>query len=281
MARVKNPLNSLAASGSVGELVTYQHRHTDSPIEVRRSINGEPVTAIYPERIIDGRGIARLKPRSRGDLSRRRLAARGARGKAAIESQDRFNLARILADWCVRNNIAIFGPTAVPRPPFWSGVYDQRGENREMRKFPGQPAGESVSIRRRITGTITPRGYMMRQLLSRRLIRYNITLAAFLNLDNAARSTWTPSPAAPTDPLPIPYQVGDLTIRDPAFYHFWIIAAFFINRFDMPQFWVQNGERARVVSGFQVAPIPPEKIEAWENHIAAQNEIRRQTTGPW
>ena len=118
----------------------------------------------------------------------------------------RFRHAVTLTNWIIRNNLVVspVNPNGLlpPLRPWWDGLYFQRGENREQRKFPGQPVGHSLSIRRRVTGATTRAGFISHQLLTRRFFRFEITLRAWQNLTVLEDATWTPQGDAPWDELP-------------------------------------------------------------------------------
>ena len=285
MATVKFPLWSLDASGSVGGLLTYSRGAGTAARPVDKSVDGRAYTAEYPARVLDGRGIVRLKPRARPDLKRRHIVTGLKTAPGQQLREDQFRVAGMLADWLYRWSlvVSLHDPQAPPVAVhgWWEGLYFQRGENRELRKFPGQPEGATLSIRRAITGTNSAKGYLMRQLLSRRLVRFDVTLEAFAGLTAAQKATWLPSGNAPWHLLPDAYDFGDFHIEGQTFVNIWMQAAELIARFALPKRWLYTGQRAGLWRATRSYPKNHAVVLAWEKHLSSGDGYKAEPVSRW
>ena len=285
MAVVKNPLHSASASGSIANALCFSPVGDTRPRTIHREVEGLPVDAQYPARIMSGRGIVRLKPQYRGDLRKPLPAGAGKENRQQQLREDRFTAAATISRWIVRNNLvpSVLAPALLdPTPRPWSaGVYLRRTENRELRKFPGQEIGETLSVRRRVAAPTTEQGFVMHQLLSRRYFRFEITLAAFLNLPQEQISTWVPGGDAPWSELPQFFSFGgDLNVPR-VFVNCWIQAAYFIPLFALPKEWLIVGQRAEVWRSPVVVDSDDPDVIEWRNYWSAQSDYVLTQSHDW
>lgn len=238
MARVYNPLHSESASGSINGNLTFAAVRDQRPRVIRRTINGEEVDAHYPARIMSGQGIARSKIRARPDL-KRRAAASGAR---ITPAQDyitaAFTSTRKLARFLVTRNTRIsrFSGDLLEAEahPWWQQMFHQRADNREIRKYPGQPQGESTSWRRRVTAAVTPDGFIMRELIGRNHSNIRMAEAMWNNTFDAWQRRWASQQARNLAGLERNIvSPGDIQF-DQGFALFFCAYAFMVTRFILP-----------------------------------------------
>ena len=285
MAKVINPLHSATASGSVGATVCYTPVGVQRAREIPRTINGEEVVAQYPTRIVSGRGIVRAKPRGAKDFKRSKPRARTARTTAEQQRRDRFAWISQLAHWVVRENIAI-GPDdpalmPQPQPPWWDSVYFLRGVNREIVRFPGQPEGTSVSIRRFYSRPLTPHGYVFRQLYTRGSFRLETTMAAWEQLPPEYQARWQFGGTAPVESLPVPGNIGDGFVYSPGFANALMQVAYLSPRFALSKNWLREGQQNQLwKTPFARGP-GDQVVGAWVVHISSAFDTEVIQLHPW
>ena len=285
MARVRYPLWSLSASGSVGEQICYGKAGGEPPRTINRARDGEAIAADYPRRQISGAGIARLKPGYRGDLRKRKAGENIPADPVQAQKEAVFRHAGTLTRWIVRNNLVVAtgNPNGFlpPLPPWWDGLYFQRGEKREERRFPGQPAGESLTIRREITGATTKHGFISHQLLTGAFFRFDITLTAWRNLTTIENATWEPQGSAPWSELPDRFELPGGEYFTRTFANVWIQAAYLIPRFELPKRWLNIGQRAAVWISEHPRPDTDPAVIEFEEHLSSANDIQIVDVENW
>lgn len=285
MAKVKFPLWSLSASGSLGKTVCYSPQAEEASRQRDRVIKDTDNIAIYPARIISGRAIARLKPRGSAAIRRQSKIYKEPESLIQAQRQAQFTFAQTLARWIIENNLTVspVDPLTRPEPvyPWTDGRYFLRGENREIRKFPGQVPGKTLGIRRRTTRPTTEFGYVMRQLITRRNFRFNITLIAWTNLPNPYVDLWLPSGNAPWDNLPRTFPLHRGIIVDRTFANMWMQASFLIPRFELQKNWLEAGtQNGMWISTDKRADNDP-VILNWEKHLDSESDYLEQNVQSW
>ena len=285
MAKVKYPLHSLSASGTVGKQVTFHKSGGNKPHIITRRRGDKVINAVYPRRRISGEGIARIKPGRRGDLRKRRPGENIPANEEQALREAQFRHATTITDWIVRNNIVVAesdpNNRTIPLRPWWDGLYFQRGQTSEERRFPGQGEGESLNIRRQITGATTKRGFISHQLLTRSLFRFTITLAAWRNLTPVENTTWLPGGDAPWEELPMLFPLPGEQFFTRTFANIWIQAAYLIPLFEMPRNWLRIGQRVNVWVSEHPRPDSDPAVAAFKAHLSAQNDYQIIDVESW
>lgn len=285
MARVKNPLHSMSASGSIAGVITYRPTHRVEGQIIHRERNGKEIEAKYPPRIISGQGIASAKIIRQPSIKRRNRATNKRINQAALIRESRFILAKKIAAWAVNNNICVtFNDPSnqiPPLPPWWDGIYFQRGENREMIKFPGQEQEMTVSIKRKITGTTTRQGFVMRQLLARKYIRLDYTLQAWATLSEVQKARWERYEIPEWTDLPRNFELVGSGIISQRFMNCWIQAAATIPQFELPRGWLFEGQLKAVWKSNWTRPVDNPAVLAWQAHLNSERDIIATSSPPW
>lgn len=285
MATVKNPLNSLSASGSINNTQTYHRAGGRGVKTIPRQRGDKSFDAQYPSAIVTGRGVVRLKPQARPDLRRRQGRAAQGPARPADLRRLRFANASTVAAWLVRNNLVVAASNPAnmepPPPPWWDQHYLQRGRREQQLKFPGQPPGRTVAWRVETTGTKSPVTFLMRQLLSRRLVRLDVTLTAWRNLTLEQQMFWATMGNAPWDELPLEFEFDDRGAVDRRFINVWIQAAYLIANFELEAGWLERGlDFAVWQTPFRRAPNDP-IVTAWERWLSTGESIRGIESVRW
>ena len=285
MAKVFLPLYSMSASGSVGGTVCY-HPVADQPArEIRRAINGREVVAQYPPRIVTGRGYVRMKPQRRPELARRKRGRRGRLAYNLFSAQVAFPIANHIANWVIKNNIAIFSGNSPEGhdifQPWTLRRFALRGETREQRKFPGQQRNRTVSIRTDVTVPLNKREFIVHSIIGHDTMRWRNLLLSWNKLTNQQQEEWNELFTFTTEHIaPYRFPTGGNPFPRGIMYA-GIVNAFLLGFFSaVGPIFTQATNHAAYRSPRTEADYPL-VIAAWERHLASTNDNRAETTTPW
>lgn len=285
MARVKNPLHSYSASGSIGGTVTYNKVGQQNPRVRITTRDGQQIANHYPSRIVSGAGIAKRKITRQSLASRRDKSLAGLDITTQAQKQRALANASILAAWIVKYNINVgeVNPKNPPQNilPLWDRYYEQHVENREQVKFPGQPANETLSIRRKSTIFRSRHNFMVHQLLTKGFHKAHIT-AAYASIQPLTVITrWYNSGDAPMHLIVDRIDPGDIGIPIEPFIHIWICVTFESNTFTLKSNWINNLHRAGLWITNYTRPADDPVVLRYNLRLKSSEDIRIETTKPW
>lgn len=285
MAKVRFPLWSLSASGSIGETINYQQAGETQRRVDSKARQGEFFEAQYPPRVITGRGIVRQKPGKRRDL--RRATAQDGETPTSQQGifQAQFSYISALTQWVVRHNIIFFHFNSPPPTgqlyPWWDEYYTQQEETRELRKFPGQPKGETLAIRRTIPARLTKHGYIFRQLIGKTNIRIRLGLQAWLNIDERARRGWTIGGSPDVGTLPGYTLAPGSSFEKRQFSAYYLESVYLINHYNILPRWQENGTTGGLINALDIRPPGDPVRRRFEEFISQENDYRRVQVTSW
>ena len=238
MAKVKFPLFSLSASGSIGRTITYNKCANQQARLIPRQRGAARFVAEYPSRALSGLSVARKMPNR---LNRRRLVPEDALVPLTPGLQRQraiFALGVRVSAWLVIHNIGVArrnpDESGLLLRPWWNDFYTQQAISYEERKFPGQPEGETLQIRRQFLGTQTPQSYIFRQIVARGNIRFENFMRTWLNTDIEIWRSLAPEGNAPYEGLPYMRAFGIPDELRAVYVNFWLWTSFLLNRFAFP-----------------------------------------------
>ena len=276
MAKVKFPLFSLSASGSIGRTITYNRCANQQARRISRQRGATRFVAEYPSRALSGLSVARKMPNR---LNRRRLLSEdelvpltpGPARQRAI-----FALGVRVSAWVVVHDlgVALFNPetSGLLLRPWWNDFYTQQAVSYEDRKFPGQVEGETLQIRRFFLGTQTPQSYIFRQIVARGNVRFETFLQTWNNQGEAFWRRLGTEGNAPYEELPYLRAFGVPDDLRALFVNAWLRRSYFINRFS----YIDPGQFGLPLGGLwtgttNLPPDAPEIVE-YNRRLSVESE---------
>lgn len=247
MAKVKFPLHSLSASGSLGGQITFNKVAEQPARTIIRTIDGEQITAEYPARIIGGRGIAKMKIQRRRDIPKRKALSNDKAFPTQADTERLLAVSAMLSSWMVRHKISISRSMPTGRgsdtAPAHHGYLLGRGENREIRRFPGQPEKSTLSIRRDITSPKSGYTHLIHLLLTANYSRFLITARHWDGVGRNTLHKWRPRGDAPWEELPESLYLPTIGVVNRAFLNIWLQLSYLVPRFELIKDWFPRGQQ--------------------------------------
>ena len=285
MAKVKFPLFSLSASGSIGRTITYNKCANQQARRILRQRDGTQFVAEYPSRALSGLSVARKMPNR---LNRRRLMSEDALVPIApgpARQRAIFALGIRVSAWLVIHNIGVArrnpDESGLLLRPWWNDFYTQQSISYEERKFPGQPEGETLQIRRQFLGTQTPQSYIFRQIVARGNVRFETFLRTWLNTDIEIWRRLAPEGNAPYEGLPYLRAFGIADDLRALFVNTWLWRSYLINRFTFPKGGVAGPPFYGLWTNTTDLPPDAPEIIAYDQRLSVEREYEQIPVEQW